>query len=64
MSELYSFDKYKGVKIFVEVHNGTYYGVGEVNGTTLYEAQGGSGSLVLNRIKDQIDKASGYEEEV
>lgn len=61
MSELYSFDKYKGVKIFVEVEGDTYYGVGQVNGTTLYEAQGGTGSLVLSHIKDQIDKDEEYD---
>lgn len=56
MSELYCYEKYKGVKVFVEYDNNTFYANGVVNGTTLYFCEAGTGELALKRLKQQVDK--------
>lgn len=55
MDELYSFDNYMGVKVFVHYeHTGKYYGEGYANGNCLYKVSGHDPLEILSTIKQQI----------
>lgn len=64
--ELYSFDRYKGFRLFVEVEKlddnvSRYEGAAQENGTTLFTANSLiSGDAVVRSLKDQIDKCELY----
>lgn len=52
MTELYSFDKYKGHKIFIEEENHKYYATIQWNGTTVKELSG----TIYEKLKDRCWK--------
>lgn len=54
--QLYSFDTYKGVKIFIQLFEQQYYAYGYENGTCLCEGSGYNPEKLLEEIKLEIDK--------
>lgn len=53
--ELYRYENYRNVKIYIEVDDHKSYATGVVNGTVLYNMEGYCPDKLFNRLIDKID---------
>jgi hypothetical protein len=63
MTELYSYEKYRGYHLFVEAYSSedeektVYEGVAQVHGTTMFSSSSDDGKKAETLLMDQIDKS-------